>query len=153
VSDAPKQYANAFGMVQAFVKEGVRQPATRTATVNGGTVTNFTIKTLAGNYVDIALWQEYAHVAGAIQEGFAVYADGVLNSRESNGKTFHQITPYRLVVMPTVARQEREVVNQAPAAAPVAAAPVAAAPVAVADPFTQQAAAPVAAAAPAPVTF
>lgn len=122
---APKQYAYAHGIVQAFMKEGVKQPAVRRADLASGTVFNFTIKTPNGNYVDVALWAEYHHVAEQIQEGYVVDADGTLIQKpKQNGQGFYStITPYRLAVVPCVTRKERPVVNQQNQQQPVQQAP------------------------------
>lgn len=113
---APKQYAYAHGIVQTFVKDGVRQPAVRRADLTAGTVYNFTIKTPNGNYVDIALWAEYHHIAEHIREGYVVDADGTLvQTPKQNGQGYwSKITPYRLAVVPCVERKERPIVNQQP---------------------------------------
>lgn len=136
MSDVKKPYAFVIGQVQAFTKDGVKQPACKVGDANGQAVYNFTIKTANGNLVDIALWSEYAHVAPSIGESFVMFVDGPVSQREYNGKTYTKIDAKRLSVIPAVVPQEREIVN---AAAPVAAAPaeaaVAAAPAAAA-PFT-----------------
>lgn len=123
---APKQYAYAHGIVQAFMKEGVKQPAVRRADLASGTVFNFTIKTPNGNYVDVALWAEYHHVAEQIQEGYVVDADGTLIQKpKQNGQGFYStITPYRLAVVPCVTRKERPVVNQQNQQQPIQQAPI-----------------------------
>ncbi len=139
MSDAKKQYVTATGIVQAFVKDGVKQPAVRVGNANGQTVHNITIQTSTQSYVDIALWGEYEHMAAKIGEGFFVAVRGAYTQNESNGKVYHKISAYQLTVVPCVQRVEREVVNQvaqapAPAEA-VAAAPAPAAAPASANPF------------------
>ncbi len=123
-----KPYAFVIGQVQAFTKDGVKQPACKVGDANGQAVYNFTIKTALGNLVDIALWSEYAHVAPSIQESYIMFVDGPVSQREYQGKVYTKIDAKRLSVIPAVVAQEREVVNQvaAPVVAPVAV-PVAAA--------------------------
>lgn len=135
-----KPYVTAVGIVQAFTKEGVKQPAVRTGEANGQPVWNFTIKTATQSYVDVALWSEYAASAPHILEGMGVMVDGPYEQRVHNGNTYHKISAARLVVIPGVVRAEREVVNAPAVAAPVAAelngtAPVAAPAAEVANPF------------------
>ncbi len=130
MSDSVKKpYAFVIGQVQAFTKDGVKQPACKVGDANGQAVYNFTIKTALGNLVDIALWSEYAHVAPSIQESYIMFVDGPVSQREYQGKVYTKIDAKRLSVIPAVVAQEREIVNQvaaAPVVAPVAA-PVAAA--------------------------
>lgn len=122
-----KTWAYASGMVQAFPNKetGVREPV-KIADVNGQIVHNLTIKTLNNNLLDVALWSEFAHVGGAIKEGFVIFVEGPVSSREYNGKTYNKIDAQRLVVLPCVQKQERAVVNAtAPEAVAVATAPAA----------------------------
>jgi hypothetical protein len=125
MSEESKQWATAVGIVQSFVKDGVRQPAVKAGqTQNGQVVHNFTIQGASQTYVDVALWQEYAHVAPSIQAGFGIMVRGPLTiTQGQTGKQFYKINAAELIVVPCVARQEREVVNVAPVQQ-VAAAPV-----------------------------
>ncbi len=113
---AKKPYVYATGMVQAFTKEGVKQPAVRSSDVNGQIVHNVKIKTSNQGYVDVALWSEFAAVAPKIGEGYIVFVDGPYELREVNGVKYHKINATRLAVLPCCTRVERPVENAAPAA-------------------------------------
>jgi hypothetical protein len=134
-----KPWAYVSGMVQAFPDKetGARIPV-KVADVNGQTVHNLTIKTLNNNLVDIALWSEFAHVGGQIGEGYILFVEGPVSTREYNGKVYNKVDAQRLSVIPCVTKQERPVVNAAPAMNEVPAAATAAAPAAApaASPFT-----------------
>ena len=128
-----KPWTTVIGTVEAFTKNGVKEPAVKQGDANGQPVYNLTIKTLTqGKFIDIALWSEYAHVAGQIQDGYLLVVGGPVTVREHNGNQYFKIDAKKLTIVPTVVPQEREVVNQvgqnstpaavaaAPAAAPVA---------------------------------
>ncbi len=118
-----KTYVVATGMVQAFTKDGVKQAAVEARTTKSGQVVHgFTIKTPTQKYISVSLFEEYAAVADQIKEGYGVMVEGSYTSNMSNGKEYHNVSALRLVVIPCVARAERDVVNPV---APTAAAPVA----------------------------
>lgn len=121
---ADKVYVTAVGMVQKFGDK----PAVEQRDANGQTVYGFTIKTASQQYVGITLWPEFAHAAPLIQEGVGVIVEG--SYTESTGKTdgrkFHNVSAYRLALVPAIQPAERDVVNptsEAPAATQAAGPP------------------------------
>ena len=130
---ADKQYVTAIGMVQKFGKD---KPAVTQREASGQTVYGFTIKTGTQQLIGVTLWPELAHIAGHLTEGCGVFVEGAYSASENNGRTFHNISASRIAVVPAVARQERDVVNPAPAAAATAAPVAAAQAAAPATPFS-----------------
>ncbi len=122
MSDDTKVYLTAHGMVQAFVKNGVKQPAVRVGESNGQQVYNVTIKLddqkdASGKpiYVELAFWSgDWGNAPAGIEEGFWCNVDGQYRAEGEQGQ-FHKITPMRAVVVPCMKRLPRENVNQAPA--------------------------------------
>ncbi len=119
MSDA--QYVTFSGTVQTF---GADKPAVTAQDINGQTVHKVNIRTANQGIIGLTLWPEYAAVAPQIPAGALVSGDGKYSqSAGQNGKVYHNVSVTNLVVVPAVAKVEREVVNPAPAAAaPVAAA-------------------------------
>lgn len=129
MSDTKKPYCFAMGMVQAFVKNGVKQPAVRTADTNGGQVHNIVIKTNSQAYLDVAIWENsFPGLGAGIQEGTVIFVDGPYEeSQGNNGQTFRKITASRIAGVPGKAAVRNDVVNpvQQPAAMQAQTAPVA----------------------------
>lgn len=148
VSDA-KVYRYETGIVQAFTKDGVKQPAVKVGNHNGQNVYSFTIKSATVDsrgqqaYFDVSMWSgDFGDVGAKVTEGCFVAVDGQLKQKPKEGGGFwNTITASRIAIVPGVVKLERTVEN---AVAPVAAVPVAAAPVAEAAP---------AAGASAPISF
>lgn len=141
MSTTDKVYLFKTGQVQAFVKDGVKQPAVKVGSHNGDTVYNITIQTDKQNYIDVAFWgADFGDAPSRIVEGCFVAVKGsyVANQPTPGGKVFHKINAFQATVQMPLAKLERQPVNQQAAtvtpavpaeqnvAAPAAAAPAAA---------------------------
>lgn len=128
MSTPDKVYLFKTGQVQAFVKDGVKQPAVKVGTHNGDTVYNITIQTEKQNYIDVAFWgADFGDAPSRIVEGCFVAVKGsyVANQPTPGGKVFHKINAFQATVQMPLAKLDRQPVNQqAPVAAPAAAAEV-----------------------------
>jgi hypothetical protein len=120
-SETKTQYAYVSGIVQAFTKNGVKQPAVRVGDANGQTVYNVKIKTANQNIVDIAMWSgDWGDTPAAIEEGFIIHADGAVKQDPNPNdptKPYTSVTMYRGAILKGLTKLPREVVNAQPAAA------------------------------------
>jgi hypothetical protein len=124
LSDA--KYVTFAGTVQTF---GADKPPVVAQDINGQTVYKVNIRTANQGIIGLTLWPEYAAVAPQIPAGAFISGDGkYTQSSGQNGVVYHNVSVVNLVVVPSVAKVEREVVNPAPTAAAPAAAPTAASP-------------------------
>lgn len=122
-----KVYVVFTGVVQAFVKDGVKSPAVKANKLdNGSVVYNLTIQTPKQSYLDLSFWQsDFGDAPAAIQEGTFLAGKGSYTERTTDqGKVFKKVSVFMCSGIKPMAKLERENVNvqPAPAVAPVAAA-------------------------------
>lgn len=122
MSSEDKVYVVVAGIVQAFMKEGVKQPAVKQGNANGNVVYNVTIQTQKGGYVDIALWAaDFGDAPAKITEGTVLWVKGALTrTPKNNGGFWNKVNAFTCTASLPMTKLPREIVNQQPAA-PVAA--------------------------------
>lgn len=107
---AGNTYLVAAGFVQTFPGK----PTVNQRDVSGQQVRDISIKTVSQKLVRITIWPELN--APDINDGDWVACEGKYSASGDNNQ-YHNVSAYRIVVTPSTKRTEREVVNQAPAAA------------------------------------
>lgn len=118
-----KPYRTEMGMVQAFTRNGVKQPAVKINQYNGQNVYEFTIKSLLTKkadggdvYFDVTMWSgDFGDVAAGVGEGFFVVVDGPFEQKagQNPGQFFNKITASRISITPSVTKLPRQNVQQA----------------------------------------
>jgi hypothetical protein len=124
MSDDQKVYVVFTGIVQAFVKDGVKQPAvTMNTTQNNQVVYNMTIQTPKQSYLDLSFWgADFGDAPAGITEGTFLAGKGSYSERTTDqGKVFKKVSVFMCHGGKPMVKLAREGVNeQAPASAPAA---------------------------------
>lgn len=109
-----KTYVTAIGVVQQFPGK----PVVTEHEHNNGTLYRFTIQTSSQALVGVTLFDELAHVVEYLTPGSGVFVRGAYSeSQGKDGTKYQNVAAYTIAVVPSAERQERAVVNAAPAGA------------------------------------